>query len=517
MDRPVVIARTDATSRVFRADRQAVVAVTSADGRTHCRFVGLLATNAYRVSVLDIPGVGEAVADALDLNEARMHSHTGRATRSVLENLPRDLVLEQEPSAVARLVAAIVGLQERQLVRVFEVPEPVGRWSSVLVYLPRNRFTAELPERIADAVAQAYGAEQRTFEPYLGSSSLARIAVSVRRPSGAGARTVDLEALERLVDALSTSWPDRLRAALVARVGEEDGRELFERVGSHAPAAYRAAVAPERADHDVRRIASLLASDAELTTSLARDADAPPGEWRFRVYRRGAPAALSELLPLLDHLGLQALDERPYTFELTDERVFVYDIGVRMPAGIDLDDRRRTAVQDAFAELVAGTVESDGFNRLVLGAGLTAREVTVVRAYGKYLRQIGFAFSQAYIEDTIASHPRLVADLVALFHTRFDPATFEGAAGDDRAAAASIVRARIVEALDAIPSLDDDRICRVFLTLIDATVRTNYYRRPSGRVVQARSAGDPRAPATPAAARDLGVRAAGRGGAPARR
>ena len=392
-DRPVMIARTDATARVFRADRQAVIAVTSDGGRTHTRFVGLLATNAYRVSVLEIPGVGEAVADALDLSEARMHSHTGRATRTVLENLPRDLVLEQEPTAVARLVAAIVGLQERQLVRVFEVPEPVGPWTTVLVYLPRNRFTAELPERIADAVATAYGADQRTFEPYLGASSLARIAVSVRRPGGV--EPVDLDAIERLVDELSTSWSDRLRAALVADVGEEEARILFERVGSHAPPAYRAVVPPERADHDVRQIAALLDTDAGLSTSLGRDVDAPAGEWRFRVYRRGAPAALSELLPLLDHLGLQALDEQPYTFDLADERVFVYGIGVRVPADVDLDPARRTAVQDAFGALVAGTIESDGFNRLVLRAGLTAREVTIIRAYGKYLRQIGFAFSQA--------------------------------------------------------------------------------------------------------------------------
>ena len=125
-------------------------------------------------------------------------------------------------------------------------------------------------------------------------------------------------------------------------------------------------------------------------------------------------------------------------------------------------------------------IESDGFNRLVLRAGLTAREVTIIRAYGKYLRQIGFAFSQGYIEDTLAAHPRLVADLVTLFHTLFDPAKYGGTAGEDRAAAAGIVRSRIVEALDAIPSLDDDRICRIFLTLIDATVRTNYYRnRPA--------------------------------------
>ena len=473
-DRAVAIARTDDTSRVFRADRQTVVAVTDPSGGRQTRFVGLLATNAYRVSVLDIPGIGPAVADALDLTPARMHTHTGRATRTVLENLPRDLVFELEPSALARLVAAIVGLQERQLVRVFEVPEPVGPWITVLVYLPRSRFTAELPERVADAVASAYSAEQRMFESHVGASSLARIAVSVRCPDGQ--RSIDLEMLERTVDELSTSWPDRLKAALVADFGEDRGRALFDQVGEHTPPSYRAAVPPERAISDVRRIASLLDGDRELVTSLGHDVDAPPGEWRFRVYRRGQPAALSELLPLLDHLGLQALDERPYTFRVDPERVFVYDIGVRVESGVELDEHRRTALQDAFAALVAGDIESDGYNRLVLQAGLSAREVAMVRAYGKYLRQIGFAFSQSYIEDVLSSHPLLVADLVELFHTRFDPSRFAGVAGEDREGSTATVRERLDGALDAIPSLDDDRICRAFLTLIAATVRTNYYR-----------------------------------------
>ena len=473
-DGTVAIARTDDTSRVFRADRQTVVAVTDQSGGRQTRFVGLLATNAYRVSVLDIPGIGPAVADALDLTPARMHTHTGRATRTVLENLPRDLVFELEPSALARLVAAIVGLQERQLVRVFEVPEPVGPWITVLVYLPRSRFTAELPERVADAVASAYSADQRMFESHVGASSLARIAVSVRCPDGQ--RSIDLEMLERTIDELSTSWPDRLKAALVADFGEDRGRVLFEQVGEHAPPSYRAAVPPDRAISDVRRIASLLDGDRELVTSLGHDVDAPPGEWRFRVYRRGQPAALSELLPLLDHLGLQALDERPYTFRVDPERVFVYDIGVRVESGVELDEHRRTALQDAFAALVAGDIESDGYNRLVLQAGLSAREVAMVRAYGKYLRQIGFAFSQSYIEDVLSSHPLLVADLVELFHTRFDPSRFAGVAGEDREGTTATVRARLDAALDAIPSLDDDRICRAFLTLIAATVRTNYYR-----------------------------------------
>jgi glutamate dehydrogenase len=470
--RAVTIARTDDESRVFRDERLTVVTVDE-PGVQH-RFVGLLATNAYRTSVLAIPGIGAAVSDALDLSPARLHAHTGRATRTVLEGLPRAMVLEMEPTALARLTSAIVGLQERQLVRVFAVREPVGPWVTVLVYLPRDRFTAELPERVADTVAAAYGAGRRTFESDIGVSTLARIAVSAR--CGSSRPVVDLDALERAIDELSTSWSDRLRTALVSEVGEERARDLFDRVGSSAPPAYIAAVAPERAIRDIRRIADLVAGDDELTTALGRDVDAPAGEWRFRVYRRGAPAALSELLPLLDQLGVQALDERPYTFRLGTERVYLYDIGVRVGENTALDEQRQAAVQEAFRQLVAGAIESDWFNGLVLRAGLNAREVEIVRCYGKYLRQIGFGFSQRYIEDTLAAHPALVADLVALFHVRFDPADGAGPVDTVRRAAAAAVVERITDALDDIPSLDDDRICRAFLTLINATVRTNYYR-----------------------------------------
>jgi glutamate dehydrogenase len=474
-DRPVVIARTDAGATVFRAERQTVVIVRP-DDATERRFVGLLATNAYRVSVLDIPRIGDDARRVLDLTESRMHAHAGRVTRTVLENLPRDLVLELEPERLGQLVTEIVGLQERQLVRAFEVSDPVGPWTTVLVYLPRKRFTAELPERVADAVSGAYAAEQRTFESFVGASSLARISVSVRRPSTS--IEVDLDALERAIDELSTSWPERLRGALIGELGEKAGHDLFERVGRHAPAAYRAAVVPERAVGDVRRIATLLDGDEELTTSLGHDVDAPPGEWRFRVYRKEASAALSELLPLLDHLGLEALDEQPYTFRIEDHRVFLYDIGVRAPVAVELDEHCIGELQAGFCALLAGEVESDDFNRLVLGAGLSAREVTIVRAYAKYLRQIGFSFSQQYVERTLQSHPRIVADLVALFHARFDPAR------TDREAASEELSAGLDAALDAIPSLDDDRICRAFKTLIEATVRTNYYRYRSAVAVK---------------------------------
>ena len=364
-------------------------------GGRQTRFVGLLATNAYRVSVLDIPGIGPAVADALDLTPARMHTHTGRATRTVLENLPRDLVFELEPSALARLVAAIVGLQERQLVRVFEVPEPVGPWITVLVYLPADPLHRRAARNGSPTPSPARtrpngGCSSRTSAP----------ARSPASPSASAAPTASGRSTWRRSSGRSTSCRRRGPTGCGRRsspsFGEDRGRALFERVGEHAPPAYRAAVPPERAISDVRRIAALLAGDGELTTSLGHDVDAPPGEWRFRVYRRGQPAALSELLPLLDHLGLQALDERPYTFRVDDRaRVRLRHRRTRRGAASSSTSTAAAALQDAFAALVAGDIESDGYNRLVLQAGLSAREVAMVRAYGKYLRQIGFAFSQS--------------------------------------------------------------------------------------------------------------------------
>ena len=196
-------------STVFRPQRLSVLIVndTAEDEDGHGvqhRFVGLLSTAAQRASVLDIPGFGDRIAVELGLIGEAVHGHTGRLARTVLENLPRYVVLELSPEEVAELVREIVGLQERRVVRVFEVPEPAGLWTTVLVYFPRNRFSAELPERLADVVAEAYRSEQRTFESLVSASSLARLAVSVRRPSAD--THADLAALERTIDQQSISW-----------------------------------------------------------------------------------------------------------------------------------------------------------------------------------------------------------------------------------------------------------------------------------------------------------------------
>ena len=428
--------------------------------------------------MFDIPGFGDEIAAELGLDR-RGGAQPLRAGGAHGAREPaRDLVLELSADRGRRPRQRDRRAAGAPLVRVFEVPEPVGLWTTVLVYFPRSRFTAELPERLADTVADAYGADQRTFESFV------RRARWRASPSACAAPTadshVDLDALERTIDEQSTSWTDRLRAALVAELGEAHGHRLFELAGAARPPAYRAAVAPERAVADLRRVAECSPGDDDLAVALGHDVDAQPGEWRFRVYRRGTPMALAELLPLLDHLGFVPSTSSRTRSDLDGERVHLYDIGVRVPDGVVLDEpprrRRRSRRSSAWS---AATIESDGFNRLVLVAGLDAREVAMLRAYAKYLRQIGFAVQPAVHRGR--RWPATRARRLARRAVRRPLRPAPSAAAEERDAAATVLRAQIVSALDAVPSLDEDRICRAFLTLIDATVRTNVFRRRDRR------------------------------------
>ncbi|MGI9646437.1 MAG: NAD-glutamate dehydrogenase domain-containing protein, partial [Ilumatobacteraceae bacterium] len=215
----------------------------------------------------------------------------------------------------------------------------------------------------------------------------------------------------------------------------------------------------------------------QITTSFGRAIDGEEDDWRFRVFLRGRDATIAQLVPILDHLGLHARDEHPSRFECSDGPVFLYDIGVRLDVA-SIDEPRHREVQRAFVGLAVGTIEADGLNRLVLAAGLDSRQVAVLRLYQRYLRQAGFLFSPWYIEQAIGRHPAIARTLIELFDVRFDPGRC--ADPDERAALVADVIESLHNQLDAVPSLDDDRICRAFLTLMEATVRTNAFRDVGG-------------------------------------
>ena len=432
------------------------------------RFVGLLASTAYRQSVLAIPSVGARARAVLGLAHQGAETHTGRSMRNVLETLPRDLVFELDADRLAQLVIDVVSLQERQIVRVFDVPEPVGRSSTLLVFLPKSRFNAQLPEHVAEIVGEAYDSDTRDLESLIGSGNLARITFTVDR----GDELPDLDDLSDIVDTYTTAWIDRVADAASHEFGESRGASLLQRIGPSAPAGYRTGVDPQTAVGDFARLDELISGERPTLTALTRTIDAAEGVWRMRVYHRGVPIALSDLLPLLGYLGLRALDEHPHRFVIEGTECFVYDIGVRVPDGVQIGDLRHTEVRSAVQGLLAGTIEPDGFNRLILLAGLTASQVNVLRCLAKYAHQTGFTFSQGYVEESLARLPHLARLLVDLFEARFDPDIDEAERSVLVAATKSAVRA----ALDEVPSLDDDRIGRTFLALVEATVRTSAYQ-----------------------------------------
>ncbi len=491
-DDRVVFARTDAVAEIHRDARMTSIAVRPdgvAEGAVEHRFVGLLGSAAYRESVFAIPVVSNRARAVLDRRGALPNTYTGRAVQNVVETLPRDVMFELGVGPLTGLVDDIVGLQERPIVRVFDVGEPVGPWTTVFVYLPRSRFHALLPERVAALVGEHYRGETRDLEVLLGSSSLARISLAVR-----AGRLPSVDALVDAIDATSTTWRERLRRALIAELGEIEGLRLFGIVEHTVPADYEAGIAAADAVATMRTVAAMLdpiriagGDVASVETDIVRAGGrfgATP--WRFRVFLRDRPAAISELVPILEHLGLSPVDERPYVFAGSDGVVYLYDIGVEFSA-VDVEsDRfemeRIDEVRRSFVGLLRGTIEADGLNRLILAAGLTGRQVAVLRLYNRYLHQVGFTFSTRYVEQALARNTQIVRGLVDVFDARFDPKATDGVV--ERTVHVASVRAQLDEQLDAVPSLDDDRICRAFLALIDATTRTNAFIDPAALAVK---------------------------------
>ena len=290
---------------------------------------------------------------------------------------------------------------------------------------------------------------------------------------------VDVAELEDRIVQAARRWQDDLADALLERGGEERGNRLLRRYASAFPAGFREDYAARLAVRDIELMEPLLAANAAdnlLTMQLYRPLEAPPGALRFKIYRAGQPTSLSHSLPMLEHLGVRVNEERPYCIEPADAApIWMHDFGMETIDGSEVDlDEARARFEDAFARIWSGELENDDLNRLVLQAGLTWREVRILRAYARYIRQIGSTFSNAYMESALNGNPSIARALVRLFLVRFDPTLAEA----ERSRASETLRKQIDEALEDVPNLDEDRILRQFLGVLEATLRTNYFQSP---------------------------------------
>ncbi|MBO4139502.1 NAD-glutamate dehydrogenase [Micromonospora tulbaghiae] len=452
------------------------------------RFLGLFSTAAYRTSVQELPVVRRKVAEVLDRSGLSLRSHSGKDLLQILETYPRDELFQIKTDDLYHAVIGVLRMAGRRQLRVFLRRDAYGRFISCLIYLPRDRFTTQNRLRMQDILLRELNGVGVDYTTRVTESMLARVHFIVRTDPNNPPGEIDADLLaEELADA-TRLWDDDYRLVLERKLGDEQAKHLFARYADAFPEGYKDGHTPYEAMKDLAKL-ELLEEPGQLEMHLFRK-QAPPRPYaaraadadeamdvRFKVYRYGEPMMLSAVLPVLHSLGVKVVDEHPYEVERVDGRIWLYDFGLELPERHQDLAEVRPHVENAFAAAWRGEAEVDGFNELVLRAGLTWRQVVVLRAYAKYLRQAGTVFSQEYMEQTFIAYPQIAELLVKLFETRFAP----GATTlDERRQRSGELVDAIGEALDEVASLDQDRILRAYLTLIQATLRTSFYQKPVG-------------------------------------
>jgi glutamate dehydrogenase len=436
------------------------------------RFLGLLTSAAYSARVAETPllrGKVEAIVERAGLTPG---GHLAKALDHILETYPRDELFQISDDELYETALGILALGDRQRLRLFVRRDPFDRFVSCLVFVPRDAYSTDLRMRLQRILLATFAGTGADFDVLLGDTVLARIHFTVRTTPGQ-VPAFDRKELEARLAEAARRWSDQLRDALIDAEGEARGIELFKRWGGALPPEYRERVAARGAVADVRKIESL-SNDAPLALALYRPLGASTETLGFKLYRLGGPVVLSDSLPMLEHMGVRVLGEQHASVETAEASVSLHDFELQVQGASEIEPEALGSLfEDAFARVFRGEVENDDFNRLVLRAGLSADEVVVLRAYAKYLKQIGFALSQGTIEATLAAHPRIARMLVLLFKLRFDPT------GHDEQGAAAQVNA-IEQALEKVANLSEDRVLRQLLALIQATLRTNFWRTGVG-------------------------------------
>src|SRR5215213_8114288 len=433
------------------------------------RFLGLYTHTAYRASPTEIPILRRRTAAMLDRAAFPPGSHNEKALLEILDTYPRDELFQISEDELFEVAMGILHLGERQRLRLFARRDPFGRFFSLLVFVPRDRFNTENRRRIEAILRTATGATSIDYTTRVSESVLVRLHFVAYVDPGVDP-SFDPAEVEMMLVAATRSWADDLEEALIEELGEARGGELFQRYGDAFPAAYRADWVARSALADIVHVEELPETDG-LGINLYKPLEAGPRMLRAKLFRAGRPLMLSDVLPLFENMGVDVADERPYPIVPRGrDGVWIYDFGLTYGGAGDLSaDGVRESFEDTFVRAWRGDVENDAYNRLVLGAALTWREITVLRAIGKYLRQARITYSDTYVEQALVAHPEISRLLVALFQSRFDPRR------TDREDAEEVAE-RIEEAIDAVESLDQDQILRMFLGVIRAILRTNYFQ-----------------------------------------
>jgi glutamate dehydrogenase len=475
MPEALIVAKANVKARVHRHAYLDYVGVKRFDANgnlvSEVRLLGLFTSSAYNSSILSIPYLRRKAAEVMRRAGFDADGHSGRALNHIVESFPRDELFQIDADTLQDFALAILELGERPRIRVLARRDRFHRFVSALVFAPRDRFSTENRRRIGDALATAFAGRVSSVYPSFPEGPLARVHYIIGRDEGETPEVSQHE-LELKVAAIIRTWNDGFEDACRARFGPARGRSLIEAYGNAFSEAYRASYSPEEAVADLSAL-ELFAGDRSTAVLLTSDAAAPDARSRIRLrlFHRGSEVPLSRRVPLIEDMGFTVLDERTFPIARAGGPVVLHDMAIDRTDGLAIDlSRHDSPLRSTFMAVWLGAADSDRLNGLTISAGLGWREIAALRTLLRYLGQIGLAYDPAYLANALVANPGVAADLVALLHARFDPLL-----AGDRGKAMAEAKSRLAGHLDAVASLDEDRIFRRLANLIEAAVRTTFY------------------------------------------
>ncbi len=476
----LVISKTNTKARVHRPVYADYIGVKRFNEQGELigerRFIGLYTSTVYHSDPRHIPLIRRKIQLVLKNSNLPLKGHAGKALLDILASLPRDDLFQASASELTQLAMGILHIQEQRAVRLFIRQDTYRRFISCLVYMPKEKLNTDLQKEMEKILVREFSGIEIGFSTLLGDATLARVHFLIRTDPKKEL-TYDVKKIEAQLIEVARSWKEELRQALISYYGEEQGTYLIQKYSYAFPSGYRDTFPAITAVHDIEHIEKI-SSERPLGMNFYHPKDETAVPLRFKLFQADKPIILSDALPVLENMGLRVIDEWPQEITLGNgQRIWINDFGVKP---VQIDDVNVSEVkeifQEAFRRIWFGEVENDGFNRLILAGQLTWREVSILRAYTKYLRQVGVPFSQAYVESVVSRNTDIAKILVKLFKYYFDPVR-QGEGGTGSIIAS--LEKSLQTALDAVVSLDEDRILRLLLEVMKATLRTNYFQKES--------------------------------------
>jgi len=474
---PLIIAKANVKSTVHRRVHMDYVGAKLYDDEGNMvgelRIVGLFASTAYTEPTNTIPFLRRKVASVLARAGYGSESHSGRALRNVLEAYPRDELFQIERDRLYDFAIAILQLDERPRIRVLSRPDKFDRYVSILVFVPRDRYSTEVRLNVGTYLASIYEGRLSAWYVTYPEGPLARVHYIIGRDKGETPKPAQ-EDLEAAVADMVRTWSDSVRDALNKEFAPAQARKLADRYALSFHGGYKEVYNAQSALFDIVKLETL--SDKNDTTiTFHQSAGSKDNRLLLKVYHRSSPIPLSARVPLLENMGFRVINERTYRITPADAPLsYMHEMTLESRSGEDIafTDQLQSRLESMFMAIWTGKAEDDGYNRLVLTADLAWRDIAVVRALSKYLRQAGIRFSEDYMWSTLNNYPSITAKLVELFHLRFNPDVTE----KDRVSGTERLEGELLSSLEEVASLDDDRILRRFQNVIESILRTNFYQ-----------------------------------------